>query len=289
MNMSQIHWKSLKNAVLKCGRSGAFPFTFRREFMHIERNRMITTVTLPTRIISKRVKRVFSTTNKSQRARTKEEHSNVSYVMGAIAVMVFGMAYAAVPLYKAFCQMTGFGGTPQRVDEANKRKDMMPVEGADPIRVYFTADVHSAMPWKFIPTQKEIRIVPGETALAFYTVKNTADYAITGVATYNVFPPKAGLYFSKIQCFCFEEQRLGANEEIDMPVFFFIDPEVMKDPAMKDCRNITLSYTFFKTGDEKIEGIGGMDEEEKKKKRERVPEPVIVPAIAPVSVTTATR
>lgn len=189
----------------------------------------------------------------TKRVTNKDENSSVAYVMGGIAVMVFGMAYAAVPLYKAFCQMTGFGGTTQRVEEANKRKDMKPLDGATPIKVYFTADTHSAMPWKFVPTQKEIRIVPGETALAFYTVKNTANYAITGVATYNVFPPKAGLYFNKIQCFCFEEQRLGAKEEIDMPVFFFIDPDVMKDPAMKDVKNITLSYTFFKTGDEKDE------------------------------------
>lgn len=82
---------------------------------------------------------------------------------------------------------------------------------------------------------------------------NSAEYAITGVATYNVYPPKAGLYFNKIQCFCFEEQRLGAKEEIDMPVFFFIDPDFATDPAMENVTNITLSYTFFKTGDEKVE------------------------------------
>lgn len=176
------------------------------------------------------------------------ENSTVAYYMGALAVFVFGISYASVPLYKVFCQMTGFGGTTQRVEES--REAMEPVEGR-PLKVYFTAGVHSAMPWKFIPTQKEVRIVPGETALAFYTVKNTADYAITGVATYNVYPPKAGLYFSKIQCFCFEEQRLGPNEEIDMPVFFFIDPEFCSDPAMASVQNITLSYTFFKTGDER--------------------------------------
>jgi cytochrome c oxidase assembly protein subunit 11 len=193
--------------------------------------------------------RLFSTKTNPQSRGDGNENNTVAQYMGAIAVFVFGMAYASVPLYKVFCQMTGFGGTTQRVEES--REDMEPVVGSKPLKVYFTAGVHSAMPWKFIPTQKEVRIVPGETALAFYTVKNTADYAITGVATYNVYPPKAGLYFSKIQCFCFEEQRLGPNEEIDMPVFFFIDPEFCKDPAMASVQNITLSYTFFKTGDER--------------------------------------
>jgi len=174
---------------------------------------------------------------------------SIAYYMGAIAVFVFGVSYASVPLYKAFCQMTGFGGTTQRAKES-KATTIKPVDGAKVIKIYFTANVHSEMPWKFIPTQRDVKVVPGETALAFYTVKNNSDSAITGVATYNVYPPKAGLYFNKIQCFCFEEQRLGAHEEIDMPVFFFIDPDIVKDPTMENVSNITLSYTFFKTGDE---------------------------------------
>ena len=114
------------------------------------------------------------------------------------------------------------------------------------------------MCWQFYPSQREVKLIPGETALAFYTVKNPSNKAITGVATYNVFPPKAGLYFSKIQCFCFEEQRMGPKEVIDMPVFFYIDPEFAKDPAMDAVTDITLSYTFFKTGEEDVEE----DEEE---------------------------
>lgn len=172
--------------------------------------------------------------------------------MGALAIVVFGVSYASVPLYKVFCQMTGFGGTTQVADE-KKAKSIKPVEGAEMIKVYFMANVHSEMPWRFRPTQREVKVVPGETALAFYTVRNNEKYPVTGVATYNVHPPKAGLYFNKIQCFCFEEQRLGAEEEIDMPVFFFIDPEIIDDPAMENVRNITLSYTFFKTGDEQVE------------------------------------
>jgi len=178
-----------------------------------------------------------------------DQHARVAYQMGGIAILVFGLAYASVPLYKVFCQMTGFGGTTKRADET-VAATVKPLEGGKVVRVDFTGSVHSAMPWKFRPTQRDVRVVPGETALAFYTVKNTSDKAITGVATYNVFPPKAGLYFNKIQCFCFEEQRLGPQEEIDMPVFFFLDPEMAEDPAMANVGVITLSYTFFKTGEE---------------------------------------
>jgi cytochrome c oxidase assembly protein subunit 11 len=173
--------------------------------------------------------------------------------MSAIAVFIFGLSYASVPLYKVFCQMTGYGGTTQRADE---NKIVEPVKGAKVIKVDFVANTHSTMPWTFKPTQTEVKIVPGETALAFYTVNNPTDKAILGVATYNVFPPKAGLYFNKIQCFCFEEQRLGPHEEVDMPVFFFIDPEICNDPAMESTTSITLSYTFFKTGEEEIEKDG---------------------------------
>jgi cytochrome c oxidase assembly protein subunit 11 len=199
---------------------------------------------------SMRLSRKLSTQqHRSKKNAENESNSTIGLYIGAVGIFVFGVSYASVPLYKAFCQMTGFGGTTQRANESKATK-VKPVDGAGAIKVYFTASTHSAMPWKFIPTQKEVKVIPGETALAFYTVKNNSDHAITGVATYNVYPPKAGLYFSKIQCFCFEEQRLEAKEEIDMPVFFFIDPEILKDPSMENVKNITLSYTFFKTGEE---------------------------------------
>ena len=206
----------------------------------------------------------MSTTSRSS-SRGKDEsaqHMKVAYYMGAVAVFIFGLSYASVPLYKLFCQVTGFGGTTQRVDD-NQASIVEPVSGAKVIKVDFTADVHSTMPWKFKPTQLEVRVLPGETALAFYSVRNPMPEGITGVATYNVYPPKAGLYFNKIQCFCFEEQRLGGNEEIDMPVFFYIDPEIVDDPAMHNVSNITLSYTFFKTGTDRDEE--GEEEEEEKK------------------------
>jgi cytochrome c oxidase assembly protein subunit 11 len=101
------------------------------------------------------------------------------------------------------------------------------------------------LPWKFTPQQREVRVLPGETALAFYTASNKSESDIIGVATYSVSPPQVAPYFSKIQCFCFEEQRLNAGETVDMPVFFFIDPDFVKDPNMKGIDTITLSYTFF--------------------------------------------
>jgi cytochrome c oxidase assembly protein subunit 11 len=208
----------------------------------------------------------FSSNRGSQKSKGMDESNmRVAYYSAAVAMTIFGVSYASVPLYKMFCQVTGFGGTTQVADE-KKANSVKPVEGGEILKVYFMANVHSEMPWTFKPTQNEVRVVPGETALAFYTVKNTADHPVMGVATYNVSPPKAGLYFNKIQCFCFEEQRLGAHEEIDMPVFFFIDPEMIDDPAMENVRNITLSYTFFKTGEELPEKEGKQKSEEAAKK-----------------------
>ncbi|KAJ1450944.1 cytochrome c oxidase assembly protein CtaG/Cox11, partial [Pelagophyceae sp. CCMP2097] len=168
----------------------------------------------------------------------------------AIVVATCGMAYASVPLYKVFCQTTGFGGTTKRVDPTEALRLMKPVKDGRVLRITFDGHVSDALPWTFTPAQRDVRITPGETALAFYTTKNNSDHAITGVASYNVQPPQAGFYFNKIQCFCFDEQRLRAGEEVDMPVFFVIDPRYNDDPALKRVNNITLSYNFFKTGDD---------------------------------------
>jgi cytochrome c oxidase assembly protein subunit 11 len=116
----------------------------------------------------------------------------------SLAVGTLGVSYASVPLYKMFCQATGYGGTTQEVDMETARK-MKPVEGANQIKVTFNADTTDTLPWKFRPVQREVRVVPGETALAFYRAHNPTDKAITGVATYNVTPMKAGVYFNKIQ------------------------------------------------------------------------------------------
>jgi len=177
----------------------------------------------------------------------KMRDRNVSGVLYMLSVVVagVGISYAAVPLYKVFCQVTGFGGTTRQATMESAKK-MVPVPGAKPITVKFVANTSDTMPWKFKPQQKEVRVVPGETALAFYTATNKTEEAITGVASYNITPAKAGLYFNKIQCFCFDQQRLRPMEEVDMPVFFYIDPTFADDPQMNGIENIVLSYTFFK-------------------------------------------
>ena len=165
-------------------------------------------------------------------------------------------------------------GTTKRLEAEEAEALMQPVEGGRLIRVTFDSHVSDLLDWSFTPAQarpfgflkkcstlrqlspgspppqRDMKVTPGETALAFFTTKNKADHPITGVATYNVQPPQAGQYFVKIQCFCFDEQRLQAGEEVDMPVFFVIDPKFNEDPALRRISNITLSYNFFKTGDD---------------------------------------
>jgi len=121
------------------------------------------------------------------------------------------------------------------------------VTDAKRIKVTFQASVSDLLPWKFVPQQREVRVLPGETALAFYTATNTSDQDIIGVATYSVTPGQTAAYFSKIQCFCFEEQRLNAGETVDMPVFFYLDPDLLNDVNMRGVETVTLSYTFFST------------------------------------------
>jgi cytochrome c oxidase assembly protein subunit 11 len=158
-----------------------------------------------------------------------------------------------------FCQATGFGGTVKEgllVEEKLKRRETNPdqtIEAAAAKReltVMFNADVSDGLQWRFSPTQRAVKIHPGQSTLAFYTAQNLSNKVITGVSTYNVAPQQAGQYFNKVQCFCFEEQRLQPGEQVDMPVFFYIDPEFAVDPRMKGINNITLSYTFFKVDEE---------------------------------------
>lgn len=164
----------------------------------------------------------------------------------AVLVGTLGLSYAAVPMYKAYCQKTGFGGTPNTDATKFTPERMTPITSHKKIRVTFNSQVSDTLEWKFTPQQRQVVIQPGETALAFYTATNKSAEDIIGIATYNVTPDIAAPYFSKIQCFCFDEQKLLAGESVDMPVFFFIDPDVVDDPRMKDVDLITLSYTFFK-------------------------------------------
>ncbi|XP_076238495.1 cytochrome c oxidase copper chaperone COX11 [Calliopsis andreniformis] len=162
----------------------------------------------------------------------------------ACGVLVVGLSYAAVPLYRIFCQSYSYGGTVTTSHDANKVSTMEPIKNRI-IKVSFNADTGAAMQWNFKPQQRYINVMPGETALAFYTAKNPLDKPVIGVSTYNVVPFEAGAYFNKIQCFCFEEQQLNPHEEVDMPVFFYIDPEFSEDPKMENINEIILSYTFF--------------------------------------------
>lgn len=176
----------------------------------------------------------------------KFKDRTMAFYFGSVAVVALGLAYAAVPLYRAICARTGFGGVP--ITDKRKFTDdkLIPVDTGKRIRVSFTSEVSQILPWKFTPQQREVYVLPGETALAFYKAKNNSNKDIIGMATYSISPGEAAPYFNKIQCFCFEEQKLAAGEEIDMPVFFFIDPDFTTDPAMRNIDDIILHYTFFK-------------------------------------------
>ena len=148
------------------------------------------------------------------------------------------------------CQQTGWGGQPIKSPShgnvgADPASRLSPVTSSRRLRITFNGSVSDVLPWKFTPQQREVRVLPGETALAFYTATNKSSEDIIGVATYSVTPGQVAPYFSKIQCFCFEEQRLNAGETVDMPVFFFIDPDFVNDPNMAKIDTVTLSYTFF--------------------------------------------
>lgn len=176
--------------------------------------------------------------------------SNRRVVLPLVMVVV-GMgcvAFASVPLYRLFCQVTGFGGTTQRAEVA-------PTETADRVvTVRFDATV-ADVPWDFQPEQRAVQVKVGETALIAYRAHNRSQADIVGTATFNVSPPKAGQYFDKLQCFCFSEQVLRAGETVDMPVSFFVDPAILKDRNLDDVNTITLSYTFFRAKNQAVDRV----------------------------------
>eukprot|EP01104_Vermistella_antarctica_P020252 TRINITY_DN8598_c0_g1_i1.p1 TRINITY_DN8598_c0_g1~~TRINITY_DN8598_c0_g1_i1.p1 ORF type:complete len:385 (+),score=38.72 TRINITY_DN8598_c0_g1_i1:169-1323(+) len=202
-------------------------------------------------------------------ARAKLRNKNMKLLQNVIGVIVvtLGMSYASVPLYRLFCQQYGYGGTVQTATSSTsnadgKKKSVASLKNSKKgthnqqrkFNVIFNADVNSHMPWEFTPLQTHVECVPGESVLAFFNAKNTSDKPIIGVSTYNVTPFKAGLYFNKIQCFCFEEQKLQPHEDVDMPVFFFLDPEIVDDKELDGVSVLTLSYTFFKVEEEEDVG-----------------------------------
>jgi cytochrome c oxidase assembly protein subunit 11 len=157
---------------------------------------------------------------------------------------MLGLTAAAVPLYRLFCQVTGYGGTTQRAERAPDQISERT------IKIRFNADTAEGLPWSFAPATREVEVRIGEQTLAFYRAHNRAARPITGTATFNVTPAKAGPYFSKIDCFCFTEQVLAPDQSADLPVSFFVDPAILDDPDTKDLQSITLSYTFFPRDDQ---------------------------------------
>ena len=163
-----------------------------------------------------------------------------------LAIGMIGLAYASVPLYRIFCQVTGFGGTTQKADAAAlPSAETVAKLGGKTVGVRFDGNAAPGMPWAFAPTEKRVTIPIGEKRMTFYRATNQSAKTVTGTATFNVSPQSAGRYFTKIQCFCFNEQTLAPGQSVDMPVIYFVDPKFLEDEDSRGVTEITLSYTFF--------------------------------------------
>ena len=165
---------------------------------------------------------------------------------GALAML--GLGYASVPLYRLFCQVTGFGGTTMQATESDAARAATLATGQK-ISIRFDATSAMGMPWTFHPSQATDTVTIGERDIATYIARNDSAQTITGMATFNVTPEQAGKYFNKIQCFCFTEQTLAPGQEVTMPVLYYVDPAMLDDPNMKGVEQITLSYTFHRAED----------------------------------------
>lgn len=169
----------------------------------------------------------------------QRQHRKVALLLSALVVGMVGMAYAAVPLYDLFCRVTGYGGTTNTADVA-------PAAAIDrSMTIRFDSNINRGLDWEFKPVELSQEIKVGESGLAFYQARNLSDETLVGTATYNVTPQSAGYYFNKIDCFCFTEQVLRPGEVVDMPVTYFVDPEIEDDKNLDHVTTITLSYTFY--------------------------------------------
>jgi cytochrome c oxidase assembly protein subunit 11 len=163
----------------------------------------------------------------------------------AVVGVMSGLVAASVPLYRLFCAATGYGGTTQRATAAPANE-----VGGRLITVRFNSETAPDLPWDFRPEQLQVRVHPGEQKIAVFRATNRSSEPITGSASYNVTPNKAGLYFDKLQCFCFSKQHLAPGQSAELDVSFFVDPDIVKDPNTSDVDTITLSYTMFRAKDD---------------------------------------
>ena len=175
----------------------------------------------------------------SSQLRAAERNIRVASLCGLLVLAMVGMSYAAVPLYRIFCEVTGYDGTTQRASAAPDS-----VLGRE-MNIEFDANIAPGLPWTFAPAQRRLKVRLGEEAMAHYRAVNNSGHSVTGTAVFNVTPALAGRYFTKIQCFCFTEQTLEPGRAADMPVVFFVDPKLADDKNLASLTTITLSYTFY--------------------------------------------
>jgi cytochrome c oxidase assembly protein subunit 11 len=180
----------------------------------------------------------------------KNRRTLVLALLAALAML--GLGYAAVPLYDLFCRATGFGGTTQRATEAQAAtaERLAASAGARSFSIRFDANLARGVPWEFRPAQVTDTVAVGTRDMAVFIARNNSDRPVTGTATFNVEPEQAGVYFNKIQCFCFTRQTLQPGQEVRMPVIYFVDPAALKDANMDGVEQITLSYTFHEAKDD---------------------------------------
>lgn len=173
--------------------------------------------------------------------RLRRRNRLMGLCVGGFVTGMVGLAFASVPLYRMFCQITGYNGTVQEGGGA------APGAGQQVMTIRFNANVHPGLPWRFVPDSPSVKLHVGEEGLGFYRAVNLSDGPVTGIATYNVTPEVVGKYFHKTACFCFEQQTLTANQQVDMPLAFWVDPKIGDDPNTSGIRTITVNYTFFRT------------------------------------------
>ena len=175
----------------------------------------------------------------------KRANRRTALMTGLIALAMLGLGFAAVPLYRLFCQVTGFNGTTQRASEAQAAAIGQSMQGQGrQLSIRFDSNIAGGIPWAFYPEKKTVSVGVGGKSMAIFIAKNLSDKPITGRAVFNVTPTQSGAYFTKIQCFCFTEQTLQPGQEVRMPVIYYVDPKILDDADNKDTQQITLSYTF---------------------------------------------